>query len=85
MKKFLQGFTQILDRFNHRSNIFLLGDFNIDMSEDNNKLTKEFIQVLAEHCLTNIITKFTRITATSKTLIDLAITSNPDKVIKNGT
>ncbi len=85
MKKFLQSMNRILERFTHRANIFLLGDFNIDLSEDDKTLTKDFQQVLAGHSLTNVITKYTRITATSKTLIDLAITSTPDKVIKNGT
>ena len=85
MKKFLQNITHIFECFNHRSNIFLLGDFNIDMSEDDSTLTKDFKQVLAEYCLTNVIMKYTRITATSETLIDLAITSNSDKVIKKGT
>ena len=84
-KQFLQKISVILERICHRSNIFLLGDFNIDLSEDDKALTKDFKQILAAHSLTNVIMNFTRITATSKTLIDLAITANPDKLIKSGT
>ena len=73
MKKILQSFTQILNGFNHRPNIFLPGDFNIDMPEDNNTLTKDFNQVLAEHCLTNVIMKYTRITATTNHLLNLPL------------
>ena len=85
MKKFLEGIDTILNRFDHRFNVFLLGDFNIDLSEDTNTLTKDFNQVLAGHSLSNVIMNYTRITASSQTLIDLAITSNPTKVIKKGT
>eukprot|EP00111_Clytia_hemisphaerica_P013014 TCONS_00038248-protein len=84
-KKSLQDISKVLEGINHRSNIFLLGDFNIDLSEDNDKLTRDFKFILAANSLTNVIMKFTRITAMSKTLIDLAITANPDKITKSGT
>lgn len=75
----------ILDCICHWSNIIILGDFNIDLSEDDKTQTRDFKQTLAGHNLTNVITNYTRITVTSKTLIDLAITANPEKIAKSGT
>jgi len=48
-------------------------------------LTKDPKQILAENNLTNVIKEHTRITDSPKTLIVFAITSNPTKILKNGT
>ena len=69
----------------HRSNILLLGDFNIDLFDSDKPLTRTFKQILAEYNLVNVIREYTRITASSKSLIDHAITANPSKILKSGT
>ena len=84
-KKFLQKFKMILNDICHRSNILLIGDFNIDLSNCDKALTRDFTETLVSHNLINHIKDYTRITYSSKTLIDLAITSIPSKVLKSGT
>ena len=48
-------------------------------------LTRDFKQLLAEKNLVNHIKDYTRITDSSKTLIDLVITASPSKVTKSVT
>ena len=84
-KKFLQNFNVILNDICHRSNILLIGDFNIDLSDNDKTLTRDFKQLLAGQNLVNHIKDYTRITDSSKTLIDLAITASQSKVTKSGT
>ena len=84
-KKFLQRMSVIIKDICHRSNILLLGDFNIDLFDSDKPLTRTFKQILAEYNLVNVIREYTRITVSSKSLIDHAITANPSKILKSGT
>lgn len=85
-KTFVSNFRKIAESFCHRSNILLLGDFNIDMSAENEpRQTRDFKQALYELNLSNIIKTHTRITNRSKSLIDLALSSDTDKVHHCGT
>ena len=75
-----------------KENIFIMGDFNsnvlrntrhevvaiVNDSDHGRKLTN----VLRKFALTNVIKEPTRITETTKTLIDLSITSDRTKVVK---
>ena len=83
-KRFLQQFQKMLENITQRANVLILGDFNIDLSKVSN-MSKDFIQILHSVNLSNIITKYTRITDKSKTLIDLAIASDISKVVQSGT
>jgi len=59
-----------------------LETLNIDLFESDDKLTKDLKQILAENNLTNAIKEHTRITDSSKTIINLAITSTQQKSLK---
>lgn len=85
-KHFVKRFRVIAEKFIHRSNLLFLGDFNIDMlAEQEPRQTREFKQTLYELNLTNVINTHTRITDRSKTLIDLILISDTNKVTKTGT
>ena len=63
--------------------LLLLGDMNINMlnSDDiNSASTHKLMHVLNSVNLVQIITKPTRVTAKSQTLIDHIYTSNPDYI-----
>ena len=84
-KDFLLQLAPVLDKFHSRSNILILGDFNIDMSSSSNSpLRFDFARLMSKSNLYNIIKSPTRITDCSSTIIDLAITSDPSKVKVSG-
>ena len=65
--------------------ILLLGDLNYDLSSE--KLphdTKEVIKLFNIYQFSQLIEDPTRITETSKTLIDVAFTTNADKIATSG-
>jgi len=66
-----------------------IGDFNIDMMNfvdgnlhDSNNHLSGFCD---RFCLTNTITEVTRVTTTSKTLLDVILVNRPDRWSKSGT
>ncbi|KAL9980683.1 hypothetical protein ACROYT_G009301 [Oculina patagonica] len=71
-----------------RKNIILVGDLNCDMlhkpSNAESEYGKRLRRILCSYGLKNIINSPTRITATSKSLIDLVITSQPSKIQTSG-
>ncbi len=56
--------------------LFILGDFNDNVLANDNKI----IKIIKNNKLTQIIDKPTRVTPTSSTLLDLAITNKPDAI-----
>lgn len=78
----------IADIWMKRKNIILIGDFNCDMmrNSDNSESDngKRLLRIINSCGLTNIINTPTRITANSKSLIDLVITSQPSKTYISG-
>ena len=56
--------------------LFLIGDTNIDILKPSHKITKQYRSILEAHGCYQHVTKPTRITRTSKTLIDDIVTSN---------
>lgn len=66
-----------------RKNIILVGDFNSDLLDKPNNSESEngkrLRRILCSCGLKNIINSLTRVTANSKSLIDLVITSQPSK------
>src|SRR6218665_993994 len=62
--------------------IHLAGDFNIDLLKyQSHNLTNQFVNCIAAHHLLPTITRPTRITATTSTLIDNIFTSTPANVL----
>ena len=72
-----------------RSELVFIGDFNIDMMNyvdghlhaSNNHLSG----FCDRFCLTNTITEATRVTTTSKTIIDVILVNRPERCCKSGT
>ena len=62
----------------------LTGDINIDMLRPSDHLTKRYQGILDMFELTQIVKRPTRVTSTSKTLIDHFITNHPQKVTNTG-
>lgn len=81
---------EVLDKFNEslssltRANK-LTGDFNLDlMKHETHSITAQFFEVIFSYGLVPLITKPTRITAQSATLIDNIFTNNNNVLSKNG-
>ena len=62
--------------------VVIVGDFNLDLCKTSNN-TK--VNKLASHCnMKQLINDYTRITETSKTILDLAFVTNPNRVSDSG-
>ena len=75
---FNEEFSELLTFLsNHSREIYLTGDFNIDLlkSEDH-PMTNDFVNLILSHNLLPLIYKPTRITVDSCTLIDNILTNN---------
>ena len=60
----------------HQSHLFLCGDFNIDLLKcESNYCTKQFVDLIYSFCMYPLITRPTRVTEFSGTLIDNMYTS----------
>ena len=73
-----------------RSEIVLLGDMNIDILHiihDNNLHTESnpLVDFCDRYCLTNTIKEPTRVTKSSKTLIDVILVNRPERCATSGT
>lgn len=80
-KNFIQQFEKAVELINHRKNILILDDLNIDLSPDKSStLSVALRRILFTNNLTNVVKIYTRITSSTKTLIDHIITSNPDRI-----
>lgn len=78
---------QLLSVSDKRKKIFFVGDPNPDVAPKGNNciLGKRLISVWKKHGLSNVIKEFTRVTDTSRSIIDLSVASLKSKVIKAGT
>ena len=65
--------------------VLVLGDFNVDFLKYNDdKQTSEYMDMLLDLGYLPLVTKATRITYHTSTLIDHIYTNTPEKVIKSG-
>lgn len=64
--------------------LILTGDMNIDMLQAENSLTKQYQCILDVFGLHQVIEKPTRVTKSSKTLIDHLITNFPQRIADTG-
>lgn len=62
--------------------VYILGDFNLDVSKTCN--LRKVLNLANNSHMKQLITDYTRITETSKTILDLIFVSNPDHVISSG-
>ena len=86
---FLQKFNRALNEVSHRSNIIVFGDFNIDISKTAKlpepALTHSYKSILRANKLKNVITEYTRVTDSTKSLIDHVLASDCSKLLSSGT
>jgi len=70
-------YSKLLDKIlSENKKAIIMGDFNIDLLKAKNKQpVEEFLQINLEHCYTPHITRPTRVTPHSKTLIDNIFTN----------
>ena len=69
-----------------RSELVFIGDFNIDMMNYDDGNLHDSNNRLSGFCdLTNTVTEATRVTTTSKTLIDVILVNRPERWSKSGT
>ena len=82
---FCENVERIFENNPHNKTIFLCGDFNIDiLKQDRHLSTKHFIDIIYSLGLYPLITKPTRITKDTATLIDNIFTNAIDKRTVNG-
>ena len=83
---FMSGFESVLDHFNHFGVTCLIArDFNIDLLKYNARCgTGLFLDCLHEHALVPLITKPTRFTSESSTLIDNMFTNKLSNIMLSG-
>lgn len=75
----------ILSHPNEEKTFILCGDLNIDLlSEPRNTLTSDFLEILHGRGLYSLITKPSRITTTSATLIDHIFINNIENTVNSG-
>ena len=87
-EEFFANFSSVLTSIKHkRKNIILLGDFNSDLLEKGSSKAlpgNRMKRIIKCFDLKNIIKEPTRVSRTAKTLIDLIIVSDPDKIERSG-
>ena len=86
---FFNHFRNVLENiWLRRKNIILSGDFNSDMLKGSSKTESQYgkrlKRIISSFGLKNIMSCPSRVTLTSKSLIDLVITSQPAKVKNSG-
>jgi len=85
-ENFLRYFEETVEKFNTKNrNIYLIGDFNIDLLKCNScKYSSDFLIALQTCLLLPTIDKPTRVYNNSATLIDNIFTNNPENVFCSG-
>lgn len=82
-KDFNDKLTEILSIvLAENKEVLILGDLNCNFLEPNAQ--KQVKQIFDMFGLTQVIQRATRVTKDSKSLIDLAFTSNPERITKSG-
>ena len=86
LHEFLESFQQLLHRVTRDNKMcYIMGDFNLDLlNTDLHSATNEFINALFSHFLYPLISRPTRLTSYSATLIDNIFTNNISASHDNG-
>jgi len=80
-------FEKVIDKIDAEDlELYLLGDLNSDLMPENisNCNARVLTNILDIYGLSQLITEPTRVTPTSRTLIDVCITNCPDKIVNSG-
>ena len=64
--------------------VYMLGDLNCNLLDSNLSNVKMLQEIMQLYQLTQIIDDPTRVTKSKKSLLDVCITSSPDKIIQSG-
>jgi hypothetical protein len=70
-----------------RKEIIFIGDFNMDMLIGQNnpqRPNQDLSNFIEQPCLTNLITNPTRVTKSTKSLLDVILVSHPDRFVTSG-
>ena len=78
----IERLIQLID--NENKEVYILGELNINLLEPNLSTGKKLQEIMELYQLTQIINDPTRITEYTKSLIDVCITSSPEKIISTG-
>jgi len=84
MDEFKTMMLSFLDNINQENkNISLLGDFNINLLNEDSPQVNHFVDILKSNLIFPTITLPTRVTTTSQTLIDTRVTTTSQTLIDN--
>ena len=85
---FIESFSSsIKTMYKVRNELILIENFNVEMTEDSSierAADQRLTEFCERFCLRNQITEATRVTNTSKTLIDVILASHPDRFATSG-
>ena len=73
---------QLVD--NENKEVYMLGDLNCNLLDSNLSNVKMLQEIMQLYQLTQIIDDPTRVTKSTKSILDVCITSSPDKIIQSG-
>ena len=69
---------------NKNKEIYLLGDLNCNLLDSSLSNVKTLQEIMQLYQLTQVINEPTRVTKSTKSILDVCITSSPDKIIQSG-
>ncbi len=78
----IERLIQLVD--NENKEIYILGDLNINLLLQNVSIVKKLQEIMELYQLTQIINDPTRLTEFTKSLLDVCITSSPEKIVSSG-
>ena len=84
LENYLSMLSNIILKLPNNSELILLGDFNIDLSKKTRSPSKQLLHNFSRQFhLDQLITKPTRITETSETMIDLIFVNNSQRIVRS--
>ena len=81
---FLDNIEEAFSKIEPNREIHVLGDINIDFNKNDNALPKKYLAILRSFNCKQLITEATRITETSGSVLDHALTNDSGKVKSSG-
>ena len=83
---FIESLDESLQKVNRKGDqVVIMGDINIDLNPNNNYASRsEYLHMLEINAFSNLITKPTRVTENSQTIIDHLLTNDNESLINPG-
>ena len=78
----IERLIQLVD--NENKEVYMLGDLNCNLLDSNLSNVKMLQEIMQLYQLTQIIDDPTRVTKSTKSILDVCITSSRDKIIQSG-